>query len=143
MMDMRFTPFAPLLLVGALALTPRPATAQISVSLHLGTPLVVTNYAPDAYGDWHTNYRNWRPVTVYSYNGQWYNHSVRGARPVVVYRSQNSYFLPPQDQDWNNKDRRYNYRRRPTSDDYSHAAAPQGRGRGRGRGQNDHPPARP
>ena len=140
---MRFTPFAPLLLLGALAATPRQAPAQISVNLHLGTPLVVTNYAPDAYGDWQTNYRNWRPTTVYSYNGQWYNHSVRGSRAVVVYRSQNSYFLPPQDQGWDNKDRRYNYSRRPNTDDYSHAAAPQGRGRGRGHGPNDSPPARP
>lgn len=140
---MRFTPFAPFLLLGALAVTPRQAPAQISVNLHLGTPLVVTNYSPDAYGDWHSNYQNWRPTTVYNYDGQWYNHSVRGSRPVVVYRSQNSYFLPPQDQEWNNKDRRYNYGRRPTSDDYSHAAAPQGHGRGRGHGPNDAPPARP
>lgn len=140
---MRFTPIAPLLLFGALAVTPRQAPAQVSFNIRLGTPLVVTNYSPDAYGDWQTNYRSWRPTTVYSYNGQWYNHSVRGSRAVVVYRSQNSYFLPPQDQSWDNKDRRYNYRRRPTSDDYSHATAPQGRGRGRGRGQNGPPPGRP
>lgn len=137
-MDMRASLLLTLPLLGALAVTPRQAPAQVSVSLHLGTPLVVTNYAPDAYGDWHTSYRNWRPTTVYYYNGQWYNRSVRGARPVVVYRSQKSYFLPPQDQDWNNKDRRYNYRRRPTNDDYSHAVPPpQGRGRG------GPPPARP
>jgi hypothetical protein len=129
---MRFTPFVPLLLFGALTVTPRQAPAQVSVNLHLGTPLVVTNYAPEVYGDWHSSYRSWRPTTVYFYNGHWYNRSIRGSRPVVVYRSQNSYFLPPRDQEWNNKDRRYNYRRRPTDDDYSHAAPPpEGRGRGR------------
>ena len=132
---MRMSLIATLPLLGALAVAPPRASAQVSVTLRLGRPVVVTNYSPDVYGDWHTDYRRWRPVTLYFYNGNWYPRSVRGSRPVVVYRSQNSYFLPPQDQDWNNKDRRYNYRRRPTPDDYSHAAPPpQGRGRGRGRG---------
>lgn len=133
---MRVSLLATLPLLGALAVAPRQGSAQVSVTLHLGNPVVVTNYAPQVYGDWHTNYQKWRPTTVYYYNGAWYPRSVRGARPVVVYRSQNSYFLPPRDQNWDNKDHRYNYRRRPTDDDYNHASPlPQGgRGRGRGRG---------
>ena len=127
-------------LLAALNVAPRQAEAQISVTLHLGDPIVVTNYAPEAYGDWHTSYRYWHPVTVYFYDGRWYPRAVRGARPVVVYRSENSYFLPPRDHDWDNRDHRYNYRRRPTDDDYNRAGPPpqsNGRGRGRGRGHGN------
>jgi hypothetical protein len=131
---MRVSKLAYLALFGALAAAPKHATAQISVNLRFGRPLVVTSYAPEVYGDWRTDYRRWQPVTVYYLNGSYYPRSVRGARPVVVYRSHNQYFFPPRDQDWDHKDRRYNYNRRPNDDDYTRAGPPQGRGRGRGRG---------
>jgi len=109
-------------------LTPRPGSAQVSVTLHLGNPVAITRYSPDVYGDWHTSYRTWRPVTLYFYNGNYYPRSVRGSRPVQVYRRQNQYFLPPQDAAWANRgDKRYNYRRRPTDDDYGRAPPPQHR----------------
>ena len=123
---MRVSLLATLPLLGALAVgvTPRQGSAQISATIHLGKPVVVTNYSPEVYGDWHTGYQRWRPTTVYYYNGQWYPRSVTGSRPVMVYRNGSSYFLPPRDQDWTNKDKRYNYQRRPTDDDYNHAAPP-------------------
>jgi hypothetical protein len=122
---MRVSLLATLPLLGVLALTPRHGSAQVSVTLHLGRPVVVTNYAPEVYGDWHTSYRRWSPATVYYYNGQYYPKRVRGARAVQIYRRQNQYFLPPQDPAWANRgDHRYNYSRRPTDEDYSHAAPP-------------------
>ena len=123
---MRVSFLATLPILGALALAvpTHQASAQISATIHLGKPVVVTNYSPDTYGDWHTRYHSWRPTTVYYYNGQWYPRSVRGSRAVAVYRSGQSYFLPPRDKDWDNKDHRYNYRRRPTDDDYNHVSPP-------------------
>jgi hypothetical protein len=122
---MRISPLATLPLLGALLLAPRQGSAQISATIHLGSPVVVTNYSPQVHGDWHTNYSRWKPTTVYAYNGQYYNHSVRGARPVQIYHRQNQYFLPPQDPAWANRgDKRYNYNRKPTDDDYNHAAPP-------------------
>ena len=134
---MRTSSLAIALLVGAAAIVPRHAPAQISVSLHLGRPVVVTNYAPESYGDWRTGYRSWTPVTLYYYDGNWYPRAVRGGRAVVVYRTGGRYFLPPQDAGWDRHDRRYNYRRRPSVDDYNHVQPPPPRsnppGRGRGR----------
>ena len=121
---MRTSLLTTLPLLGALALAPHQAQAQVSVSLRLGKPVVVTNYAPESYGDWHTGYRQWAPVTLYYYDGNWYPRQVRGSRAVTVYRSQNHYFLPPRDQDWNNRDHRFVARRRPVDDDYNHAAPP-------------------
>jgi hypothetical protein len=120
--DMKISWLATLPLIGALTIAPNRATAQISVNLHLGKPVVVTNYAPETYGDWHTAYRHWSPTTVYYYNGNWYPRRVRGSRAVTVYRQNGHYFLPPQDEGWNRHDRRYNYSRRPSSDDYQHVA---------------------
>jgi hypothetical protein len=122
---MRMSLLATLPLLGALVLTPRHGSAQVSVTLHLGTPLVVTHYSSDVHGDWHTNYSKWKPTTVYAYNGQYYSHSVKGARPVQIYHQQNQNFLPPQDAAWaNHGDKRYNYNRKPTDEDYSRAAPP-------------------
>lgn len=137
---MRISLLATLPLLGALAVAPHQASAQASVTLRLGTPLVVTNYAQESYGDWHTTYRHWSPVTVYSYNGNWYPRQVRGSRAVTVYRTNNQYFLPPRDQDWNNRDHRISARRRPTDDDYSHAAPPPPHQDGQGRGRPAPPP---
>ena len=134
---MRIIRLLALPLVAALVLAPRRAPAQVNVTIRLGTPVMVTNYAPDYYGDWRTSYRQWKPVTVYYYQGHYYPKSVRGSRPVMIYRRGNENFLPPQDQAWANRgDKRFNYKRAPTPDDYRQAAPPpQGNnGRGRGRG---------
>lgn len=62
---------------------------------------------------------------MYVYEGHYYSRPVRGARTVVVYRQGRNYFLPPKDEEWaKHGDRRYDYKRRPTDDDYSHAAPP-------------------
>ena len=110
------------LLVGALTVVPRHGSAQISATIHLGTPLVVTNYSSDVHGDWHAAYRTWTPTTVYFYSGHYYAHSVKGARAVQIYRHGNQRFLPPQDVAWaNHGDKRFNYSRKPTDEDYGHA----------------------
>jgi hypothetical protein len=119
---MRIRLLATLPLLGALALAPRDGSAQVSATIHLGNPVVVSNYEANRYGDWHSNYRRWRPTTVYYYNGRYYPRAIRGSRPVQIYRRQNEYFLPPRDAAWVNRgDRRFNYRRRPNDEDYNHA----------------------
>lgn len=116
-----------------------PAAAQVSVTLHLGTPVVITHYSPEVYGPWQTAYTTWTPTTVYYFDGHYYSRPVKGARLVQVYRRQNQYFLPPQDVAWANRgDKRYDYDRKPNDDDYKGAGPPgQGRGRGRGRGHGN------
>ena len=108
------------LLLGALMAMPTRAPAQVSVRIgaRLGPEVSLNAYSQDRYGDWRTNYRQWRPVTLYDVNGHYYQHRVRGARAVQVYRRGNEHFLPPQDQAWVRHDRRYNYNRQPNNDDY-------------------------
>jgi hypothetical protein len=110
-------------LLGALLALPAQAPAQLNVSVQFGTRLGpeigVFAYSPERYGDWRRNFRRWTPVTLYDINGHYYRHAVRGARPVVVYSYNNEYFLPPQDDAWVRFDSRYNYGRRPMSDDMS------------------------
>lgn len=89
-----------------------------------GNEIVVTAYSPTTYGEWRSAYNRWETVTLYNLNGKFYPNQVAGARQVMVYRSQNQYFLPPQDQGWNNTDRRYDYRMRPNDDDYRTARRP-------------------
>ncbi len=125
---MRLSILAALPLAAALALAPARSEAQVSATVHVGTPnrawgreVVVRPYAQETYGDWHTSYRHWQPTTLYFRDGHYYPRKVPASRAVVVYRSHNSYFFPPRDEQWNNKDRRYNYRHRPTDDDYNRA----------------------
>jgi hypothetical protein len=112
-------------LLGAAIVLPPRASAQVAIHVSFGTRLGpeigVFNYAPERLGDWRTNYRQWRPVTLYDVNGHYYRSQVRGARPVLVYSYRNEYFLPPQDHAWRGVDRRYNYGRQPTPDDYGRA----------------------
>ena len=124
------------LVLTAGAIAAPPAHGQVSLTLHLGRPIGLTVYDPGYYGDWHTAYRTWTPVTVYYYDGNYYPRYIRGGRAVQVYRRGSEYFLPPREPAWENRgDRRYNYKRKPNDDDYQHAKpAPQGRGRGRGHG---------
>ena len=91
-----------------------------------GNDVQVSVYSPQVQGDWHTAYNRWDTATLYNLNGRYYPTQVPGARQVMVYRSQNGYFLPPRDQQWNNADRRYDYRLRPTDDDYNRAQRPHG-----------------
>ena len=56
-----------------------------------------------------------------NYNGRYYPNNVPGTRAVSMYRYQNEYFLPPQDQAWVNFDRRFNYQHQPTADDHGRA----------------------
>lgn len=111
------------LLLGALIALPTRAPAQVSVSVsaRLGPGIVLSAYSPDRYGAWQANYRQWRPVTLYTVDGRYYQHSVRGARRVQVYRRGNEHFLPPQDRAWAGHDRRFNNRHRPNNDDYGRA----------------------
>jgi hypothetical protein len=76
-------------------------------------------YSPQVHGDWRTAYNGWATATIYNLNGHYYPTQVPGARPLMVYQWQNQYFLPPQDRGWDNVDRRYDYRLRPTDDDYN------------------------
>ncbi len=123
----------PLLLAG-LAL---PAQAQISADIHIGPPqrswgheVPVVTYSSERFGPWRSAYRHWHLVSVYYANGHYYQHRIRGARRVEVYRSGNAYFLPPQEPGWNHFDRRYDYRYAPHDEDYSHAPPD----------RDDHPP---
>jgi hypothetical protein len=120
---MRIAALMTLPLLGALIALPTRAPAQgnvtIRASARLGPEVSLSAYSQQRHGDWRTNYRQWRPVTLYDVNGHYYRHSVRGARAVQVYRHPNGeHFLPPQDQAWVGHDRRYNYRHRPTDTDY-------------------------
>lgn len=119
---MRIPRIAFLPMIGALALGARPAAAQITVTARIGQPqyeVRVSPYSASAYGDWRTSYANWQPAALYSANGHYYSQPVSGARQVAVYRSQNQYFLPPRDQQFDNVDRRYDYDRRPVDADYN------------------------
>jgi hypothetical protein len=96
-------------------------STSVSASAQFGTGVDLYGYYPDVYGDWRVNYRQWSPVVLYEYNGQYYPSRVRGAREVQVYRSQSRYFLPPRDQEWARTERRFTQRRMPTDVDYGRA----------------------
>jgi hypothetical protein len=96
------------------------ASAQgVSVSVKLGPERAVRSYSSDKYGDWHTNYKKWTPTTVYYTNGHYYGKKTDGSRAVMVYKKGSDYFLPPKDNDWVGKDKRYNYDRKPIDEDYN------------------------
>ena len=117
---MHFTRNAILALSTVMAAAPVTVSAQVTATVRVGqqqpeywTPEVrVFNYSP-AYGDWRTSYRQWQPVTLYERNGRFYVRPIPGATAVAVYHWGSDYFMPPQDADWVNHDRRYNYRQRP------------------------------
>lgn len=109
---------AVLLLPGCAA---RYGRADVVATANLGPGVDIYGYSAAAYGDWRTNYRQWVPVSVYEVNGVYYPNRVRGAREVQVYRGQNGYFMPPQDQEWARTDRRFNSKKIPTPADYGRA----------------------
>jgi hypothetical protein len=83
----------------------------------LGAEIGVFGYSSDRAGDWHRSYKRWMPVTVYEYNGRYYQHSAPGARAVQIYSYHDEYFLPPTDHDWVGFDRRFDYKHMPTDED--------------------------
>lgn len=122
---MRIATLATLPLIGALIALPTRAPAQVNISVQfgarLGPEIGVFAYAPERHGDWQASYRRWTPVTLYDINGHYYRYPYRGARAIQVYMYNNEYFLPPQDQGWVHRDRRYNYQRQPGQDDWGRA----------------------
>ena len=129
------------LLLGVGLALPARAPAQVNLSLtlsqRLGPELSIFAYSAPDHGAWRTTYRQWTPVTVYVYEGHYYRKSVRGARPMVIYRRNNEYFMPPEDRSWVGSDKRYNYKRQPIEEDRGRAKHKEhddnpGRGRGRG-----------
>ena len=89
-----------------------------------GAELGVLSFSAERAGDWRRNYKRWTPVTVYEFRGKYYPNDAPGARPVQIYRYQNEYFLPPRDQAWEGRDKRFDYSHKPSDDDHN-------RGRGR------------
>ncbi len=71
-------------------------TTRISASAQLGPGIDIYSYSASQDGDWHANYRQWTPVTVYEMNGSYYPNQVKGGREVQVYRTSGGYMLPPQ-----------------------------------------------
>lgn len=112
-------------LLGAMLLTSACATGYtrttLGVNARLGPPIEVYDYYPDYFGDWHTRWNGWAPVTIYEYQGAYYSRNIRGARPLQVYRTPSGYLLPPRDNDWARTDRRFSSKKRPTPDDYARA----------------------
>jgi hypothetical protein len=104
----------------ALLLT-EPAAAQISATIHVGPiriggahhvppqprRIVVVDYDHRHFGHWKQTARHWRPVTVYVYQGRYYERPIRNAKPIVIYRYRDSYFMPPRDREWNDYRARY------------------------------------
>lgn len=118
---MRIPRLAALTLAAALIVPATALHAQrvgIGITAQLGPALDISLYSSDRFGDWHQAYRTWTPVRVYYLNGRYYRRRVRGARLVMVYSDGHHYFFPPRDDGWNHLDRRYDYRYRPTDDDY-------------------------
>jgi len=113
--------------VVALFAVPSHASAQVNLSVRFGTRLGpdvgVFAYSAERNGDWQNNYRKWTPITLYDVNGHYYRNSVAGSRAVVVYSYNGEYFFPPSDESWVNKDRRYNYGRRPNDADRNRVSA--------------------
>jgi len=95
------------------ALSAAPANAQVSARLNIDVPLgrrapvvygaprrqvVVREYDPTLFGAWDSYYDDWAPVTLYYYDGYYYDYPiVEYAEPIVVYSYRNQFFLPPRD----------------------------------------------
>ena len=98
-------------MVAALAMA--PAQAQISGRVHIDLPIgrqppagysyrmprevFVYEYAPRWAGPWESTFFYWQPITLYFYQGRYYERPFRNARPVYVFRYHNRIFFPPRD----------------------------------------------
>ncbi len=92
------------------ALATVPAAAQVSARLDVRVPvgrvgvgsrgaLAIGAYAPALAGAWQDDYRYWEPVTVYYYDGEYYDYPIVDyATPVYVYRYNGRLFFPPRDE---------------------------------------------
>lgn len=88
-----------------------PAHGQLSARAHVNIPitrrapgafaprsqgLTIRNYDPYRYGGTFTDFERWVPVTVYLYDGVYYDYPVVAyAQPIVIYRYRNESFLAP------------------------------------------------
>lgn len=94
------------------ALSAAPASAQVSARLHIDVPLgrrapvvygaprrqvVVREYDPSLFGAWDSYYDDWAPVTMYYYDGYYYDYPIEYGQPILVYSYRNQFFLPPRD----------------------------------------------
>jgi hypothetical protein len=95
------------------ALSAAPASAQVSARLHIDVPIgrrapviygaprrqvTVREYDPSLFGAWDSYYDDWAPVTMYYYDGYYYDYPiVEYAEPILVYSYRNQFFLPPRD----------------------------------------------
>lgn len=96
----------------------QPPPADWRFDARFGSEVGVLNYSPERQGDWHVGFRRWTPVTLYEYNGHYYQRNGPGSRAVTVYRFGDEYFLPPRDPQWRGQDRRWNSRPMPDDNDY-------------------------
>ncbi|HEY4320982.1 MAG TPA: hypothetical protein VGM77_07330 [Gemmatimonadales bacterium] len=120
------SPFRVLLpLLGSVVLMtacgPGYTSGGVVVGGQAGGGIDVFGYSSAYYGDWHTNYRQWTPTTVYESNGQYYPNKVRGGRQVQVYRTSKGYVMPPRDADLTHTDHRLKSKQMPNDADYSRA----------------------
>jgi hypothetical protein len=98
----------------------RPFTPEVvAINSRAEFEIGVMGYSPERAGPWRANYRRWTPVTLYELNGRYYSRTYPGARPVAMYRFQDEYFLPPNDEKWVGVDKRFDYGHRPNKDDWA------------------------
>lgn len=93
----------------------------MAVGADLGPGIDLYGYSATTDGDWHANYQQWTPTTVYESNGHYYPKNVNGARPVQVYQTKTGYITPPRDKEWASTDKRFDSKKIPTDADYSRA----------------------
>ena len=114
-------------LLGAALLLPAcrrgDGNPSVAATAEPGPSVDVYAYSADRDGDWHTNYKNWAPTTVYESNGTYYPNNVNGSRQVQVYHSPSGYVMPPRDKDVGTTDKRLNTKNMPSDADYSRAKA--------------------
>ena len=94
-----------------------PAAAQLSARVHIDIPIgrpspvaypavnrqvVVREYDRYRFGVWDRSYDEWLPVTVYYYDGYYYDYRiVPYAEPILVYRFRNDLFFAPRQREFN------------------------------------------
>jgi hypothetical protein len=89
-----------------------PAAGQVAARLDVRIPVghqsrvgfgsrgrvMIGAYAPALVGSWQDDFQYWEPVTVYYYDGMYYDYPVVDyATPVFVYRYNDRLFFPPRD----------------------------------------------
>ncbi|MGH7593335.1 MAG: hypothetical protein ACRELE_05725, partial [Gemmatimonadales bacterium] len=60
--------------------------------------VIVRDYDASRFGPWDGYYDQWAPVTLYFYDGYYYDYPVvEYAQPILVYSYRNQFFFPPRD----------------------------------------------